>query len=229
MKFDYILGNPPYQDDKSGDSNTATPMYHFFMNATYEIADKTMLITPARFLFNAGYTPKDWNQRMLNDEHLKVIYYNPDSTEVFPSVDIKGCVAITYHDKDKNFGAIRVFNQYSEVNSVLQKVINNHTFVGMNTIIITSFSYHFTKKMYEDNPELLGRASKGHDYDIQSNAFSVFPELFFDNIPDDEAYIRMLGREGVNRCWKYIKKSYVTEVANLYSYKAFYPKATGAG
>ncbi|MCR5636694.1 MAG: Eco57I restriction-modification methylase domain-containing protein [Clostridiales bacterium] len=229
MKFDFIIGNPPYQEERQGDSNTATPVYHTFMDAAYGIADKTMLITPARFLFNAGYTPKDWNKKMLNDEHLKVISYSPDSASVFHGVDIKGGVAITYRDQQKDFGAIRIFSQYPEVNSILHKVLGNTAFMGLNTIIVTSFAYHYTKALYEENPQLVGRASKGHDYDIQSNAFSVFPEVFFDSLPDEDEYVRILGRDGNNRCWKYIKRKYVTEVSNLDAHKAFFAKATGTG
>ena len=46
---------------------------------------------------------------MLNDEHLKVISYMPDSKGTFNGVDIKGGVAITYHDLQKEFGAIKIF------------------------------------------------------------------------------------------------------------------------
>ena len=229
MKFDFVIGNPPYQNELKGESNTATPIYHSFMDAAYELSDKTLLITPARFLFNAGYTPKDWNKKMLNDEHLKVISYMPDSADVFAGVDIKGGVAITYHDKQRVFGAIRIFTRYKEVNEILRKVLSHEPFVSLNKIIVTSFAYHYTKVLYDENPHLAGRASKGHDFDIQSNAFSVFPEVFFDNIPDKEDYIRILGRVGNNRCWKYIKRKYVTKVSNLDTYKAFFSKATGTG
>ena len=68
MKFDFCIGNPPYQENRQGESNTQTPVYNTFMDAAYGVSDKTMLITPARFLFNAGYTPKDWNKKMLNDK-----------------------------------------------------------------------------------------------------------------------------------------------------------------
>ncbi|MCE2259662.1 restriction endonuclease, partial [Streptococcus thermophilus] len=77
-----------------------------FMDLSYEIADKSILITPARFLFNAGKTPKAWNRKMLADEHLKVVYYEQDSSQVFPNTDIKGGIVITYHDCKKYFGAI---------------------------------------------------------------------------------------------------------------------------
>ncbi len=54
MKFDFCIGNPPYQEDRKGESKTALPVYHDFMDAAYEVADIVELITPARFLFNAG-------------------------------------------------------------------------------------------------------------------------------------------------------------------------------
>lgn len=228
MKFDFVIGNPPYQEEKQGDSNTATPVYHNFMEAAYGISDSVMLITPARFLFNAGYTPKEWNKRMLNDDHFKVMDYEADASQVFPNTDIKGGVAITYRDQQKEFGAIKVFTQHPEMNGILHKVLDDR-FIGLNEIIVTSFAYHYTKALYEENPILCGRASKGHDYDIQSNAFSVYPEVFFDKPLENDDYIRILGRDGNVRCWKFIKRRYVTDVSNLDAYKVFFPKATGTG
>ena len=227
--FDYVIGNPPYQEEKQGDSNTATPIYHHFMNAAYEIADRVELIHPARFLFNAGYTPKNWNKKMLNDVHFKVLFYEPDGTKIFPNTDIKGGIAITYRDQHKDYGAIEIFTQYPEMNQILHKILSHNDFVGLDSIIVTSFAYHYSKLLYEENPQLRERASQGHDYDIQSNAFSMYPEVFFDNPPDNGNYIRILGRDGNNRCWKYIKRCYVTEVINLDAYKVFFPKATGIG
>ncbi len=227
--FDFVIGNPPYQNELVGDSNTATPVYNTFMDAVYNISEKTILITPARFLFNAGYTPKTWNKKMLNDEHLKVLYYEPDSANVFQGVDIKGGVAITYRDIRKDFGPIRIFTRFKEMNDILKKVIDDVSFKSITDIVVTSFAYHYTNKMYEENPNLDGRASKGHKYDIQSNAFTVYSEIFYDDIPKNGEYIRILGREGSKRCWKYIKKSYVTDVINLDAYKAFFAKATGTG
>ena len=227
--FDFVIGNPPYQEDRTGDSTTAPPVYNDFMEAAYSVSNATELITPARFLFNAGYTPKAWNKKMLNDEHLKVLKYENNEKKVFANTDIKGGVAITYRDSNKDFGAIGIFTQYKEINSVLPKVIKNKNFQSITEIIVTSFAYHYTKFLYDENPQLVGRTSKGHDYDIQSNAFTVFPEVFYDKKLNGDDYIRMLGRDGRNRCWKYIRRKYVSDVSNLDSYKAFFAKATGTG
>jgi 23S rRNA G2445 N2-methylase RlmL len=74
FKFDVVIGNPPYQEESTGDGTQAPPIYHKFMEEAYKIADRVSFITPARFLYNAGATPKAWNKKMLEDEHLKVEY-----------------------------------------------------------------------------------------------------------------------------------------------------------
>ena len=229
MKFDYVIGNPPYQDERQGTSNTATPVYHQFMDASYEVADKVLLITPARYLFNTGYTPKKWNQERLDDEHFKIEHYYADATEAFKGVDIKGGVAISYRDADKRFEPIQVFTPFPTLNKIFHKVIDRKDFASLCDIVVTSFAYHFTKTLYEENPELKGRASKGHDFDLQSNVFETLPEVFFGDKPDSDDYIRILGRIDNQRCWKYIKRRYVTKVENLDTYKLFLSKANGAG
>ena len=101
--FNYVIGNPPYQQEftKDGNKTYAAPVYNEFMDAVDEVSEKVELIHPARFLFNAGSTPKAWNQKMLNDPHFKVEKYVEDATQVFPNTDIKGGVAVTYRDEDK--------------------------------------------------------------------------------------------------------------------------------
>jgi type II restriction enzyme len=95
--------------------------------------------------------------------------------------------------------------------------------------MVTSFAYHFTPLMYQEKPGLAGRASKGHDYDLQSNIFATLPEVFLDRVENKKEYIRILGRDGSQRCWKYIYRKYVTHVDNLDKYKLFISKAFGTG
>ena len=125
MKFDFAIGNPPYQDITTGENDTfAPPVYNKFLDSAYQIADKVEMIHPARFLFNAGSTPKAWNEKMLNDPYFKVMHYEEDASKVFANTDIKGGVAITYHNDLKNFGAIQVFTKYSVLNGILKKIKN---------------------------------------------------------------------------------------------------------
>lgn len=123
MKFDFVIGNPPYQDSTTGDQkNYAAPIYHLFIDESYKVGDKVELIHPARFLFNAGSTPKDWNKQMLFNNHLKVMMYEQDSSKVFSNTNIKGGIAVTYYDKFKDFGVIETFTAFDELNSIMKKL-----------------------------------------------------------------------------------------------------------
>lgn len=138
------------------------------------------MIHPARFLFNAGSTPKSWNDKMLNDEHLKIPYYEPDSNKVFPglSTPIKGGIAISYRDDKSNYGAIKAFTQFTELNAIMHKVINRKNFESLSNIVYTRTAYRLTPKMHEDNPWAIERLSEGHAYDMSSNIINLLPEIF---------------------------------------------------
>lgn len=240
--FDFVIGNPPYQEEFSADGNKtyAAPVYNDFMEAVDSVADHVELIHPARFLFNAGSTPKAWNKKMLEDPHFKVLKYEEDATKVFPNTDIKGGVAITYRDRTKVFGAIKVFTKYEELNSILRKVSQASDFKGMNTIVVTRTAYRLTDKMHKDHPEAkykedeagnnIGQLSKGHDYDMSTNIFDRLPQVFFDQKPSDKfKYIRVLGRENNQRTYKYVRADYVNVTGNLQKYKIYIPSGNGNG
>lgn len=233
MKFDFVIGNPPYQDESNGDlRNYAPPIYHLFLDEAYKVADKVELIHPARFLFNAGSTPKAWNEKMLQDPHFKVLEYEEDSDKVFPnlSTPIKGGIVITYRDEKKKYGAIQAFTPYPEMNAVSHKVVHFNDFSSLMDIVYSRTSYRLTDAMHKDYPDALSKLSKGHPYDMASNIFQRLPEIFFDDLPKDgNEYVKILGREGNRRIYKYIRREYVNDVANLMFYKVYVPQAAGSG
>ena len=231
MKFDFVIGNPPYQDETLGDNKGfAPPVYHKFLEAAYKIANKVEMIHPARFLFNAGSTPKQWNEQMLQDPHLKVLYFEQDSSKVFSNTDIKGGVVITHHDNAKDYGAIGTFTAYDELNTILKKIKSKSDFSEFSTIVITRTAYRLTDKMHDEHPEALGQLSNGHAYDMSTNIFERLPQIFYDEKPQDGAeYIQILGRENNERVYKYVRRDYINTVSNLDKYKIFLPKANGVG
>ena len=231
MKFDYVIGNPPYQDETLGDNKGfAPPVYNKFLDASYEIADKVEMIHPARFLFNAGSTPKAWNEKMLSDPHFKVLHYEADASSIFPNTDIKGGVVVSYRDSCSDFGAIGVFTKYAKLNAILHKVTETADFISLSNIVVTRTAYRLTDKMHEDHPEAIGQLSKGHAYDMATNIFDRLPQIFFDAKPTDgNDYIRILGRTNNERAYKYVRRDYVNKVKNLDKFKLFIPKANGIG
>lgn len=230
MKFDFVIGNPPYQEETIGDNKGfAPPVYHKFLENAYQFGEVVEMIHPARFLFNAGSTPKQWNEQMLQDPYLKVLYFEQDSSKVFNNTDIKGGVVITYHDKKKNCGAIGTFTAFDELNSILKKV-KEVNFSSFSSIVITRTAYRLTDQMHHDHPEAISQLSNGHAYDMSTNIFERLPQIFFDEKPKDGLeYIQILGREKNERVYKYVRRDYINEVSNLDKYKIFLPKANGIG
>ena len=154
MKFDFAIGNPPYQDNAIGENDTyAPPVYNKFLDAAYAVADSVEMIHPARFLFNAGSTPKAWNEKMLNDPHFKVMHYEEDASKVFANTDIKGGVAITYRTSDAKYEPIVVFTKYPALNHILHKVNNTIDFVPMDTLVVTRTAYRLTEKLHQEHTD----------------------------------------------------------------------------
>lgn len=230
MKFDAVVGNPPYQLENQGNGNGKDPIYHLFIDMGMLLGDKGTFIHPGRFLFNAGKTPKDWNKKMLNNQHYKVVSYEADSTKVFPSVDIKGGIAITYWDNKEVFHPIGFFSPYKELESIVNKVSNRADFVSFSDLVYPRDLYKLTDRLYDENEWAIKRPSKGHKYDVGTNIFETFPELFFNIKPDDGSdYIQIYGREQNIRCSKWIKRKYVKVPDNIDFYKVFIPKSNGSG
>ncbi len=224
MKFTAIVGNPPYQI--TTDRTSDTPIYHLFMDVAFQICDKVSFITPARFLFNAGKTPAEWNNRVLNDPHFKVIWYKPKSTDVFPNVDIKGGVAVTFRNAVEDFGSVGTFTAFDELNSIIKKV-SARTIGTLNNIIYPQNKF-ILGELYKDFPYLKDRiGSDGKEKRLTTSIFD-FKEIFKDTRSSNED-LCILGLVKNIRTYKYISPQYIESHQNLMKYKVLVPKSNGSG
>ncbi|PEH05359.1 restriction endonuclease [Lactobacillus sp. UMNPBX5] len=238
LKFDVVIGNPPYQDESHGDqANYSAPIYNEFMDLSYKLSSLVTLITPGRFLFSAGSTPKDWTNKILNDKHFKVISYEQVSSKVFPRTDIKGGIAISLRDANRDFQSVAekyapagIYIAYDQLFNIMKKVASKD-FKSFSDIIYGRNIYRFTDTMHQENPDAKSKLSKGHAYDLSSNIFKRLPNLFLDNKPENEKneYLGIVGRDKNQRVVRYIKRKYIKPVENLDKYKVFVPKANGTG
>ena len=225
MKFDVVIGNPPYQEQTEGTSDK--PIYNYMMDGAEEVSDRVCLITPARFLFNAGKTPKEWNRKKLNDPHFKVLYYEQDSSKVFPNTDIKGGVAITYTDKEKEYGEIGTFIVFPELSNIFHKVVSYSGFTPIISIIYLQNKFDL-EKLYADFPEysrIIG--SQGREKRLTTSIFTQLP--LFSSDKKNDMDIRVIGLINNNRESKFMPKKYLDEHENLEKYKVILPKANGTG
>lgn len=228
--WDFALGNPPYQAETENEGDRKQPVYNDFMDAAYEIADCVELIHPARFLFNAGQTKKDWNKKMLNDEHFKVLTYEPDASRVFSNTEIKGGIAITIRDRRKNYGAIGTFTSYPELNSIVHKVRTQiEGGQGLNEIIASQGLFRFSNAFFADNPAASSKMGKGTGSKIVSSVMEKLPEVFLANKPSTGDYVRFLGRIKSTRVYKWIRRDYLVDNAYIDCFKLFIPEANNTG
>lgn len=226
MKFDYVIGNPPYQDQSNGNKKADESVYNYFMEAAYRISDKVELITPARFLFNNGNTPTQWNEKMLSDNHFKVLTYERDSSKIFPNIEIKGGVSIHYRDATQNFGAIYQFTEYEELNTLLKKVMSKGE-TSITTIIHNQNKFNL-KTLYSDFPHLKEIiSSNGQEKRMTSGCMEF--ECFTDEKQTDED-VKIIGVISNKRCYKYINRKYIElPHPNIDKYKVIVTANNGSG
>ena len=225
MKFDAVVGNPPYQEEVKNTSDAA--IYPIFYDIAEQIAPQYCLISPARFLFNAGKTPAAWNRKMLNNEHLKVLLYEQKSEKLFQNTDIKGGVVILYYNKNNRFGKIGTFTTFEELNSITNKVEGHNTFKSIIPIIYLQQKFNL-EKLYEEHPEIREKiSSEGKEKRLTTSILSN-EEIFTDK-KEVENSIQILGLIRNQRVYKYIERRFLEKHKNLEKFKVFIPKSNGSG
>lgn len=184
MKFDVIVGNPPYQLDTGGSGRQAKPIYQLFVQQAKKLNPRFLsMIIPSRW-FAGGMGLDDFRTEMINDNQIRTIIDYIDARECFPGVDIAGGVCyflwvrgtqgdciVENRYQGKEYQSIRQLNEFKTfirfgpAVSILRKVAAKHE-KSMTEIISATRPFGLQTKDRPDGKGTLRLVSSGGDGSI---------------------------------------------------------------
>jgi site-specific DNA-methyltransferase (adenine-specific) len=125
MKFDVIIGNPPYQIEDGGHGRSAKPIYHKFVQQAKKLSPRYLtMIIPARW-YSGGKGLDSFRKSILNDRRIRNLTDFENSSWVFSGVDIAGGVCYFLWDRD-NEGSCEVTNWHNKESFVSTRELNEY-------------------------------------------------------------------------------------------------------
>ncbi|WP_270280380.1 Eco57I restriction-modification methylase domain-containing protein [Enterococcus gallinarum] len=148
MKFDVVIGNPPYQEMDGGAQASASPVYQYFVEAGKALNPKYMTqITPSRW-YVGGRGLDDYRDEMLNDLRLREIHDWLTPEDIFPKTNIRGGICYFLWDKeyDNDKNLIRVASY--ENGKKIYDVMRVFKIPGINIFVRDAIGVEIIKKVF---------------------------------------------------------------------------------
>lgn len=164
MKFDVIIGNPPYQLSDGGNGKSAKPIYQLFVDRAKKLNPRYLsMIIPSRW-FSGGKGLDDFRKSMLSDRRMRKIVDYENFKDVFPGVDLAGGACYFLWERDYN-GICEVVNfNRDKPFSMMRYLDENETFIRQNLAV------EIVKKISAQHTAFLnGRVSARKPFGIPSN------------------------------------------------------------
>lgn len=147
MKFDAIVGNPPYQKMDGGSKASAVPLYHHFVLQSFKLDPQYVsMIIPAKW-YSGGRGLDEFRDKMRNNQHIEKIFDYSNSLDVFQNVDIGGGVCYFLWNKEYN-GDCTIVNASSSDNRVMKRPLNEYEIIVRSNSAISIIDK--VKSFHED-------------------------------------------------------------------------------
>jgi len=229
MKFDAIVGNPPYQDTYgSGGTNDAS-IYQYFIQAGLRLLPNYLsMIIPSRW-FSGGREGliDEFRKDMLNNRSIKKMFVYPASTDVFASVEIKG--GICYFLIESNYTGDCEYSLFDK-NQVTKvyRALNEFEVLIRNPIVAGIVKTVWTNKIQDDVSSLV---SGDTPFGIPTNPVASKKRAFPISSKKDKSHTTsLIYLENHSRKVAYIDRTHIQKNAkDIDKYKVFIPKASGSG
>ena len=181
VKFDAIVGNPPYQMSDGGAQASVTPVYNLFVNVSKKLnANYISMIMPSRWM-TGGKGLDKFRDEMIHDRHFLVLHDYTNSKNVFPSVDIKGGICYFLRDRDKE-DKCKIYRHDSEnVKYSYRNLVED----GDEIFIRNSELITIKNKVAEkDNSSFENIVSPLKPYGLRGDTFKNFSKYNLPNMSD---------------------------------------------
>lgn len=155
MRFDVIVGNPPYQLSDAGESTGSSPIYQFFVEEAKNLNPKYLtMIIPSRW-FAGGKGLDGFRNTMLKDHRISHLVDYPISADIFPGVKVIGGICYFLWEKNYN-GKCQVATRMNGSEDTMERSLDQFdTFVRFNKAI--SILEKVKSKKYKSMSEKVSR------------------------------------------------------------------------
>lgn len=222
MKFDAIIGNPPYQVMDGGNGSSSIPIYNVFVNLAITLQPLYVsMIMPSRW-FSGGKGLDDFRKMMITNKNIRKLHDYMNASECFKNASIEGGVCYFLFDKinsgeceyvsHQSDGSVTVSKRYLQQNNKIDVLIRDEKQLKVLNKILNTTQHYFSELVFPRNPFGIN--------DVE--------EKYFTN--ENAAKMKVLGRFNNKREVKFVGSNFTVNKHKelLTQYKIFVSKADGA-